>query len=287
MKKELIAQRTPKSPIAEVFRTLRTNIQFMNSKKNLKTLLITSTMPGEGKSWIAANLAITFAQAGKKVIIIDADMRKGRQHVMFNIENRIGLSNYLSGIDEMGKSENLDILKYVRTTEVPNLYLVPAGNVPPNPSELLASEATINMIEKLKDTFDFIIFDGTPSIIITDALIVAGLVDSTIIVTQYNVTKKDNLEKVKKDIEHVGGKIAGVILNKVPINAKKYMSTYYYSTTNMPATVRKTTSNREKNNEYNDKAKETLKYSNSFESNNISSDRTQAIINELNKYLKK
>lgn len=285
MKRELIAQRTPKSPIAEVFRTLRTNIQFMNSKKSLKTLLVTSTMPGEGKSWVAANLAITFAQAGKKVLIIDADMRKGRQHVMFNIENRMGLSNFLSGIDEMGKNENLDILKYVRATEIQNLFLIPAGNVPPNPSELLASETTINMIEKLKEVFDFIIFDGTPSLLVTDALIVARLVDSTVIVTAHNSTKKENLEKVKKDIENVGGNIVGVILNKIPINAKKYMETYYYSsTTNMPATVKKSTVAREKKENINNNPKTDY----IFEKNNsISSDRTQEIIEELNRYLKK
>ena len=285
MKRELIAQRTPKSPIAEVFRTLRTNIQFMNSKKSMKTLLVTSTMPGEGKSWVAANLAITFAQAGKKVLIIDADMRKGRQHVMFNIENKMGLSNFLSGIDELGRNENLDILKYVKATEIQNLFLIPAGNVPPNPSELLASETTINMIEKLKEVFDFIIFDGTPSLLVTDALIVARLVDSTVIVTAHNSTKKENLEKVKKDIENVGGNIVGVILNKIPINAKKYMETYYYSsTTNMPATVKKNTVIREK--------KETIsnspKTDYAFEKNdNISSERTQEIIEELNRYLKK
>lgn len=283
MKRELIVQRTPKSPIAEVFRTLRTNIQFMNSKKSMKTLLVTSTMPGEGKSWTAANLAITFAQAGKKVVIIDADMRKGRQHVMFGIENKMGLSNFLSGLDEMGRNENLDILKYVKATEVQNLYLVPAGNVPPNPSELLASETTINMIEKLKEIFDFIIFDGTPSLLVTDALILSRLVDSTVIVTEHNNTKKENLEKVKKDIENVGGKIAGVILNKVPINAKKYMSTYYYSNSKMPATVKKTSTERTTN-EY----KEMAETDYVFEKNdNISNEKTQAIIDELNKYLKK
>ena len=288
MKRELIAQRTPKSPIAEVFRTLRTNIQFMNSKKTMKTLLVTSTMPGEGKSWVSANLAITFAQAGKKVLIIDADMRKGRQHVMFSVENRIGLSNFLSGIDEMGRHENLDILKYVKSTEIQNLFLIPAGNVPPNPSELLASETTINMIDKLKEVFDFIIFDGTPSLLVTDALIVARLVDSTVIVTEHNSTKKENLEKVKKDIENVGGKIAGIILNKLPVNAKKYMETYYYSSTNMPATVKKNTAQRVKTNEYNDVVKSTPTKDFIFENNNdISKERTQEILEELNKYLKK
>lgn len=288
MRKELIAQRTPKSPIAEVFRTLRTNIQFMNVKKSMRTLLVTSTMPGEGKSWVTANLAITFAQAGKKVLIIDADMRKGRQHVMFNVENKIGLSNFLSGIDEMGRFENLDILKYVKSTEIQNLFLIPAGNVPPNPSELLASETTINMIEKLKEVFDFIIFDGTPSLLVTDALIVARLVDSTIIVTEYNSTKKENLEKVKKDIENVGGSIAGVILNKLPINAKKYMETYYYSSTSMPATVKKKTAPKERINDYNDITKSTPTKDYIFEKKgDISRERTQEILEELNKYLKK
>ena len=288
MKRELIAQRTPKSPIAEVFRTLRTNIQFMNSKKDLKTLLVTSTMPGEGKSWVAANLAITFAQAGKKVLIIDADMRKGRQHTMFNVENRMGLSNFLSGIDEMGRNENLDVLKYVKATEIQNLYLIPAGNVPPNPSELLASEITINMIEKLKEVFDFIIFDGTPSLLVTDALIISRLVDSTVIVTEYNRAKKDNLEKVKKDIENIGGRIAGIILNKIPVNAKKYMSTYYYSSTNKPVEAKGNTSNRMRGNDYSEKEKNTRKSDYVFEKDeNISSEKTQAIIDELNKYLKK
>lgn len=282
MKRELIVQRTPKSPIAEVFRTLRTNIQFMHSKKTMKTLLVTSTMPGEGKSWVSANLAITFAQAGKKVLIIDADMRKGRQHTMFNIENKMGLSNFLSGIDETGRTENLDVLKYVRETEIQNLYIIPAGNIPPNPSELLASETTIDMIEKLKDVFDFIIFDGAPALLVTDALIVARLVDSTVIVTEYNNTKKENLEKVKKDIENVGGKIAGVILNKLPINAKKYMDSYYYSsTTNMPITVKRKSSVKETTD---NKPKTDYVIENN---NNISNERTQEIIEELNKYLKK
>ena len=225
MKKELIAHKSPKSPVAESFRTLRTNIQFMNSKKNLRSLLVTSTMPGEGKSWVTANLATTFAQAGKKVIIIDADMRKGRQHTIFTVESKPCLSNYLLAASE---NKGVDVLEYIKRTGVDNLYLLTTGNVPPNPSELLASEATIEMIEKLKDYFDILIFDGTPSLIVTDAMIVARIVDSTIIVTEHNETKKENLEKVKRSLESVGASVAGVVLNKIPVNAKKYENSYYY-----------------------------------------------------------
>ena len=225
MKKELVTYRNPKSPVAETFRTLRTNIQFMNAKKNLKSILITSTMPGEGKSWVSANLATTFAQAGKKVILIDADMRKGTQHKMFTVESKPGLSNYLLDVSE---NEPIDVLQYVKRTCVENLYLITCGNVPPNPSELLASEGMINMIEKLKRTFDILIFDGTPGIIVTDAIIVSRLVDTTIIVAAHNETKKDNLQKVKKNLESVGASVAGVVINKMPINAKKYEDSYYY-----------------------------------------------------------
>lgn len=225
MKRELVTYRNPKSPVAETFRTLRTNIQFMNAKRNLKSILITSTMPGEGKSWVSANLATTFAQAGKKVILIDADMRKGTQHKMFTVESKPGLSNYLLDVSE---NETVDILQYVKRTGVENLYLITCGNVPPNPSELLASEGMINMVEKLKRTFDILIFDGTPGIIVTDAMIVSRLVDTTIIVAAHNETKKDNLQKVKKNLESVGASVAGVVINKVPVNAKKYEDSYYY-----------------------------------------------------------
>ena len=107
MKRELVAQLDPKSPISEVFRTLRTNIQFMNTKGKLRSILVTSTLPGEGKSWTASNLAVTFAQAGKKVVIIDADMRKGRVYSIFGVSPKPGLSNYLSGVDwDEGEASN-------------------------------------------------------------------------------------------------------------------------------------------------------------------------------------
>ena len=271
MKKELIVQRSPKSPIAEVFRTLRTNIQFMNSQKSLKTVLVTSTMPGEGKSWVSSNLAITFAQAGKKVALVDADMRKGRLHTMFQVENIPGLSNYLSGIDEVGAAGNKGIVHYIKPTMTDNLFLITSGNIPPNPSELLASEKTLNMLDKLKEIFDIVILDGTPGLIVTDALILSRIVDTTIIVTAHKSTKKDNLEKVKKDIENVGGKIAGVVINKVPVNATKYESSYYYGSTSMTTTTR---SNKQEKTFYvNDDSR-------------IANSKKEDILNQLDEFLK-
>ena len=228
MKREVIAQIEPKSPVSEIFRTLRTNIQFMNTSKGMKTLLVTSTMPGEGKSWVTCNLAVTFAQAGKKVIIIDSDMRKGRQHLIFDVNKKPGLSNYLSSIDEFGINKEVNIVNYIRETEVENLFLIPAGDVPPNPSELLVSERMLNMIEELKEIFDLIIFDSTPSEIVTDAIILSRFVDSTIIVTEHKATKTEALKRIKTNIENVGGKIAGIIINKQKDNTKKYNGEYYY-----------------------------------------------------------
>ena len=228
MRKEVIAQRDPKSPISEVFRTLRTNIQFMNTSGKLKTLLVTSTLSGEGKSWTSANLAVTFAQAGKKVILVDADMRKGRQYTIFGVSPRPGLSNYLS---EIGSGDNIDLADYIQETEVENLYLISAGNVPPNPSELLVTPQMVNLLDQLKELSDIVILDGTPSQLVTDSLILTRLVDSTIIVTASKETKKENLKRVINNINNVGGKISGIVVNKLPISAKKYEQSYYYGST--------------------------------------------------------
>ena len=229
MKKEVIAHKNPKSPISEVFRTLRTNIQFMNVSKKMKVLLVTSTFPGEGKSWIASNLAVTFAQAGKKVVLIDADMRKGRQYAIFGLSPKPGLSNFLSQveIDEAGRLSE-DVGNYIQQTEVENLYAITAGNVPPNPSELLVSAQMIGLLNSLKNSCDLIIIDGTPSELVTDSVILSRIADSTIIVTAHKITKKDALERVVKNIQNVGGKIAGVVINKVPVSAKRYGEKYYY-----------------------------------------------------------
>lgn len=228
MRKELIAQKDPKSPVSEVFRTLRTNIQFMNAKGKLKTLLVTSTLPGEGKSWVASNLAVTFAQAGKNVILIDADMRKGRQYTIFGVSPIPGLSNYLS---DVSSDEAIDYIDYIQETEVDNLYVMPAGNVPPNPSELLTSMEMVNLLEELKKISDIVIIDGTPCELVTDSVVISRIVDSTIIVTASKQTKKENLKRVIANIKNVGGNLAGVVLNKVPVSGKRYEQSYYYGST--------------------------------------------------------
>lgn len=229
MKKEVIAHGDPKSPISEIFRTLRTNIQFINTDKKIKTLLVTSTLPGEGKSWIASNLAVTFAQTGKKVVLVDADMRKGRQYGIFNTAPTPGLSNYLSQVGVTKKeSTSEEIIECIRKTEVANLFLMPAGSIPPNPSELLVSPKMIKLLDKLKQAFDIVIIDGTPCELVTDAVILSRVVDSTILVTAHKVTKKDALERVIKNIQNVGGNLTGVVINKMPISGKKYEKQYYY-----------------------------------------------------------
>ncbi len=233
MKREIITFREPKSPISEIFRTLRTNVQFANTKRGLHSLLITSTTPGEGKSWVSANLAVAFAQAGKKVILVDCDMRKGRQFSIFGVSPTPGLSNFLSGINSNGEESSTNILTYLKETEVDNLYLITAGSIPPNPSELLVSEQMMQAVEELKTICDLVIFDGTPCSLVTDAVIISRYVDTTLIVSAYKTTKMDDLEKIKKDIENVGGKIAGVVINKIPVSQKQYYSTYYYGETSL------------------------------------------------------
>ena len=226
MKNELITFVSPKTQISEVFRTLRTNIQFMNVDEGLKSLLITSTVPGEGKSWVASNLAVTFAQAGKRVLLVDADMRKGRQHEIFEVNNNNGLSNYLIMTT---KNDSLNSIgDYIQTTLIDNLYIMTAGMTPPNPSELLTSQKMIDLIKYLEQIFDIVIFDGTPSTIVTDAIILSKFVDSTLIVSAHKETKIDDLNQVKRNITNVGGRVAGVVVNKMPVNKKVNKAGYYY-----------------------------------------------------------
>lgn len=296
MKKELIAHRDPKSPISEIFRTLRTNIQFMNTSKKLKTLLITSTSPGEGKSWVSSNLAVTFAQAGKRVVLVDADMRKGRQYTIFGAVPKPGLSNYLSGYDENEneeESEEKSVTQYVQKTDIENLCLIAAGNVPPNPAELLMSPRMIKLLDELKEICDIIIIDGTPCELVTDSVVLSRLVDSTVIVSAYETTKRENLKRVITNIRNVNGNIAGVVFNKIPSASKKYYEqTYYYGSTNDRKTKKK---KRHTASAYNytknktvpaNKTMEQNKPNNTINKNDIKPSQKK-MLEEINKYIDK
>lgn len=238
MEKDLIVHESPKSPVSESFRMLRTNISYLCDKKPNKVMLITSTMPGEGKSWVASNLGIAFSQTGQKTIVIDADLRKGRLHHVFHRFNKLGLSDYLKeidyGISENGNDESLNeeiqneiLMKSITTTGIPNLYLMTSGAVPPNPSELLSSDNADKLIHILKQNFDVIIFDMPPVSIVADSLVLCKKVDYVVMVTAVGETKKDMLQNSKKAIENVGGKIAGIVLNKMPGDKRKEYNKYY------------------------------------------------------------
>lgn len=287
MKKELIAYRLPKSPISEVFRTLRTNIQFMNTKKGLKTLMVTSTIPGEGKSWVTANLAVTFAQAGKRVIIVDCDLRKGRQFSIFGIPPAPGLSNYLSGVNSNGNESSDNILEYVKQTEVDNLFVLPAGNIPPNPSELLVSERMQECIEKLKEYCDLILFDTTPSSLVTDAVIISRYADTSIIVASYKSTKIEDLKNIKREIENVGGKIAGVVINRIPTSAKKYTSAYYYGSQSSSVTLMKKDSSKKIEQESRATAGETIEKNISVDEDKKENVNAEELLKQMQDYVKK
>lgn len=221
MIKELITHNNPKSIISETIKTVRTNLLFSSIDSDVKTLLITSSIPSEGKSFIASNLATAFAQTKQKVLLVDCDMRKGRLHKIFKVENDKGISNLL--VD----SNTIKLKPYVKKTDVPNVNLISIGTIPPNPNELLGSEKFNEFLEVAKKEYDLVIFDSAPVSIVSDALILAKKVDRTIIVAAYRKTPMNELENTKKQILNVGGKIAGVVVNKKKTNKKEYYNKYY------------------------------------------------------------
>lgn len=220
MKSELIVQNDPKSNVAEALRIVRTNLQFSSVDEKLKTILVTSSVPGEGKSFISSNLAVTFAQNNSKVLLVDCDMRKGRLHKIFNLSNDKGLSNLL--IDDI----NTDIKKYIKKTDIENLSIITMGSMPPNPSELLASAKSKVVIQMLKNKFDYIIFDGTPVTGLTDSIIMASLVDKVVIVSSIGNINVEILENTKQALCNVNANIAGVIANKTPLVNSNYYGYY-------------------------------------------------------------
>ena len=275
MKEEIIAYKDPKSPISEIIRSLRTNIQFKSNKTNIKTVLITSVLEGEGKSWISSNLAVTFAQAGKKVLILDADMRRGRQYAIFNALPTPGLSNYLMTVST--SKRKVKFSKYIQPSEIENLHVFSAGDITQRPSELLFSLEMKELLEELKDAFDIIIIDGTPCKLVTDSVILSRVVDSTIIVTAYNKTKKDDLDRVIKNIKSVSGNVDGIVINRKPINSKEYLNRYSYTMGEYKEMQKK----------YGNKKNDTFDENTNEDESEMISNQSEDILKQINEYLKK
>lgn len=221
MKDELVIHNKPKSNISEDIRTIRTNLQFTSSDEESKVILITSSVPGEGKSFISSNLAAAFAQNGESTLLIDCDLRLGRVHKIFGISNEKGFSNLLIG------QNVVDCADYIKKTSIPDLYVIPRGNVPPNPSELLNSSNAKKVVKFLREKFDRIIFDGVPVNGLPDSLIVAGFVDRVVLVTSVGHTNIDELNDAKKALEKIDANIAGVVVNRTAQTKRGKYSNYY------------------------------------------------------------
>jgi len=231
-KSEIIVNDFTRSPVSESFRLFRTNLLYLFENDESKVVCLTSSNASEGKSWVTANLAISCAQYGKKVLVIDADLRKGRQHRIFRKSNRTGLSDLLKNLrgnlteNDVSKIEE-ELTVKIQDTEVQNVYLLSSGPIPFNPSELLGTANIEFLLDLLKKEFDLVIIDTPPASIITDALIFANKVDYMFIVAASRKTKKELLLNTKKAIESVGGKIPGIILNQISTERRKeYQKTY-------------------------------------------------------------
>jgi len=215
--RHLIAEINQRSPISEQYRTIRTNLQYASVDNDLQTLLITSSTPAEGKSMTTANLAVVYAQQGKKVLLIDADLRKPTVHYTFRLDNLNGLSNLLVGDGHLSQ--------IVESSSIDNLDIISSGPIPPNPSELLGSKMMQTLINEAKQQYDIIIFDTPPVLAVTDAQILANIVDGTVLVVRSDKTEYEAAIKAKETLEKSSAKLLGTVLNDVE---KKNGNYYYY-----------------------------------------------------------
>lgn len=216
--RKLITRANPKSVISEQFRTLRTNVNFSMPDGELQTLLLTSASPSEGKSTVAANTAVVFAQEGKKVLLVDADMRKPTVHYTFHMTNTLGLSNLLT--------RQASLLDVIKMSDIENLDVVTSGPIPPNPAELLGSKTMESVLQEMKEEYDVIIFDAPPVLSVTDGQILANKAEGTILVLSANQTEKESIAKAKEALVSVQANIIGAVLNNFVLEKDHYYQYY-------------------------------------------------------------
>ncbi len=214
--RSLITMLRPRSPISEQYRTIRTNIQFSSVDGDIQTIMVTSPGPAEGKSTTTNNIAVVFAQQGKRVLLVDSDLRKPTAHYTFRVDNHTGLTNVLT------RQAKLDDV--IQDTDEDNLYVLPSGPIPPNPAEILGSRAMDDFLKEAKDLFDIIVFDTPPALAVTDAQVLANKTDGVVMVVTSGKTENEAALKAKEQLINAKAKLLGVVLNK----KKRTESPYYY-----------------------------------------------------------
>ena len=220
--KKIISINNPKSPISEAYRGIRTSLQFSNLDQKIKTITITSARQGEGKSTVIANLAVSFANLDKKVLILDGDLRNPSVHKMFGVSNIHGVTDILLG--------NKEFPETVHCTDIKNLHVLTAGAIPPNPSEMLSSKKMKDFVESLEEYYDYIFIDAPPIGIVTDAGIICNYADGCIFVVGANEADIEHAKLAKEKLDAVGANILGTILNKLELTGSDnyYYYNYYY-----------------------------------------------------------
>jgi len=228
---ELLIHSDPRSSLAEAYRQLRTSILLSTAGHAPKSLLITSSLPSEEKTTTATNTAISLAQTGAKVLLMDADMRRPRLHSVFNIENGVGLSTLLSS-----ETTELEILNAVKFEQRTNLNLLTSGPIPPNPAELLGSEQMADLLKVLQNNFTHVVVDSPPIASFTDGVLIASMVDGVILVVHAGKSSRQVVRRSRQILTDIGARIFGVVLNNVNLrsndNYYHYQSYYYRNTYN-------------------------------------------------------
>ncbi|PBB06508.1 CpsD/CapB family tyrosine-protein kinase [Salimicrobium humidisoli] len=219
MKRTLIAHENPRSPISEQYRTIRTNLDFASVDSKLHTMTVTSAGPSEGKSLTTANLAIVFAQQGKRVLLVDGDLRKPTVHYTFRLDNVSGLSNYVAGHGDT-------VREIAQPTQVDGLDIVTSGPIPPNPSELLGSARMEAFIDEAKQKYDLVIFDSPPVLAVTDSQVLTSQTDGALLVVRNKKTEKEAANRSKELLEQAKAKVLGIVLNDVPQKESGYYAYY-------------------------------------------------------------
>lgn len=216
---ELVTHLDPMAAASEAFRVLRTNLQFMGLDQPVKSILVTSALPDEGKSTVAANLAIAFAQAGVNVCLVDADLRRPRIAKIFGVENWQGLTSAAVSLNGLEG--------HLKPSQVPGLTLMTSGPIPPNPAEVLASARMTTLLEELGQQFDTVIIDSPPALAVADAAVLAPKVDGVLLVTRAGKVARKQVTQAKEALEAVNARILGAVLSDVETKGRE--GYYYYS----------------------------------------------------------